>query len=121
MATAMKMVKGTQTTDPHLDQAFVPSGVLLVGGRFVLFALVYLLLRHLFRLIAGSSNDRMNTEVELVVLRHQLLVLKRQLGRPRLRRRDRLSMTAISGALPRLGGHLSSSARRRSFGGTESS
>ena len=30
-----------------------------------LFALVYLLLRHVVRLIAGSSNDQMNTEVEL--------------------------------------------------------
>jgi hypothetical protein len=43
----------------------------------------------------------MNTEVEVAVLRHQLMVLKRQVGRPRLRRRDRLFMTAISRALPR--------------------
>jgi hypothetical protein len=31
----------------------------------------------------------------LVILRHQLMVLKRQVGRPRLRRRDRLFMAAI--------------------------
>jgi putative transposase len=67
----------------------------------VLFALVYLLLRHVVRLIAGSSNDRMNTEVELLVVRHQLMVLKRQVGRPQLRRRDRLFMAAISRVLPR--------------------
>jgi transposase len=66
---------------------------------FVLFALVYLLLRRLVRSIAGSSNGQMNTEVELVVLRHQLMVLKRQV-RPRLRRRDRLFMAAISRLLP---------------------
>jgi putative transposase len=65
----------------------------------VLFALVYLLLRRLVRSIAGSSNGQMNTEVELVVLRHQLMVLKRQV-RPRLRRRDRLFMAAISRVLP---------------------
>src|SRR5947207_6908609 len=43
----------------------------------------------------------MNTEVEVVVLRHQLMVLKRQVGRPHLRRRDRLFMAAISRTLPR--------------------
>jgi hypothetical protein len=37
----------------------------------------------------------------VVVLRHQLMVLKRQAGRPRLRRRDRVFMAAISRALPR--------------------
>jgi putative transposase len=67
----------------------------------VLFALVYLLLRHVVRLIAGSSNDQMNTEVEVLVVRHQLMVLNRQVGRPQLRRRDRLSMAAISRVLPR--------------------
>lgn len=67
----------------------------------MLFALVYLLLRHVFHLIACSSNEQLSTEVELVVLRHQLMVLKRQVGRPRLRRRDRLFMAAISRALPR--------------------
>lgn len=67
----------------------------------MLFALVYLVLRHVVRLIAGSSNDQMNTEVELVVVRHQLIVLKRQVGRPQLRRRDRVFMAAISRVLPR--------------------
>ena len=67
----------------------------------MLFALVYLLLRRVVWLTAGSSNELLNAEVELVVLRHQLKVLKRQVGRSRLRRRDRVFMAAISRALPR--------------------
>jgi len=66
----------------------------------VLFALVYLMLRRVVRLLAGSSGD-LDGDVEVVVLRHQLMVLKRQAGKPRLRRRDRLFMAAISRTLPR--------------------
>jgi putative transposase len=67
----------------------------------VLFALLYLLLRRMVGLIAGCSNERMNTEAEVLVLRHQLMVFERQVGRPRLRRRDRLVMATSSRALPR--------------------
>lgn len=67
----------------------------------MLFALVYLVLRRVVLSIAGSSNEQMNTEVEVVVLRHQLMVLRRHVAKPRLRRRDRLFMAAISSALPR--------------------
>jgi putative transposase len=66
----------------------------------VLFALVYLLLRRLVQLVAGSSNHR-SSDVEVVVLRLQLKVLKRQVSKPRLRRRDRLFMAAMSRTLPR--------------------
>lgn len=66
----------------------------------MVFALVYLLLRRLVRLLAGSIGD-LTSDVEVVVLRHQLMVLKRQARRPRLRRRDRLFMAAISRVLPR--------------------
>ena len=66
----------------------------------MLFALLYLLLRRVVRLIAGSSND-LDHDIELAVLRHQLMVLKRHVGRPRLRRRDRLFMAALGSFLSR--------------------
>jgi putative transposase len=73
-----------------------------MGGRSVLVALVYLLLRRIVRLVAGSPSD-LNSDVEMVVLRHQLMVLRRQAGRPRLPLRDRVFIAAMSRVLPRAG------------------
>src|SRR6266540_5868237 len=59
-----------------------------------------MLMRWLVQLVTRSSND-LTTDVEVVVLRHQLMILKRQVGRPHLYRRDRLFMAVISRTLPR--------------------
>jgi hypothetical protein len=65
---------------PFFGSGFVGSGpLLLVEVRSVLFALIYLLLRRLVRLLANSSND-LSSDVELMVLRNQLMVLKRHVG-----------------------------------------
>jgi putative transposase len=69
--------------------------------RFVILNLLYLVLRRVVWLIVSSPSDQMNTEVELLVVRHQLMVLKRQVRRPRLRRRDRVFMAAVSRVVPR--------------------
>ncbi len=49
-------------------------------------------MRRVLRL-SGISSD---TEVEVLVLRHELAVLRRQIKRPRLRRRDKVFLSAMS-------------------------
>ncbi len=63
------------------------------------FAVVYFLLRLVLRLAPeGEDRDR---EAEILVLRHQLKVLSRKAGSPRLRRLDRMLLAAFSRLLPR--------------------
>jgi hypothetical protein len=85
----------------------------------VLFAVMYLLLRRLVRLLANSSKD-LKGDVEVVVLRHQLMVLSATSpsgsspSRPLVHARD--EQDASSGSI----GPRSRSAHRRSFAGTGS-
>jgi transposase InsO family protein len=66
----------------------------------VLLFLVFLAMRRLLRVFAGSSSVAA-LELENAVLRHQLTVLRRTAKRPPLRRRDRLLLAAAGGLLPR--------------------
>jgi len=56
-------------------------------------------LRVVFRV--APSGDERDREVEILVLRHQVKVLKRKAGRPKLRRRDRVLLAAAASILPR--------------------
>ena len=94
-------LKGTQTVDNVAEQAF-PSVLLSLPRRDspVLFALLYLVLRRLIGWAAGSPAAERSKDIEILVLRHQLEVLHRQMPRPRLWRRDRLLLAAASRVLP---------------------
>jgi len=58
----------------------------------MLFSLLYFLVRRLLG-AGGRLDDR---DIELLVLRHQVKVLQRQVARPRLNRRDRVLLAAAS-------------------------
>ena len=68
----------------------------------VAFSLMYLGLCRALSLVASSRRCETDKDVELVVLRHQVRVLERQLhGRVRYRRVDRAILAALSRLLPR--------------------
>ena len=49
----------------------------------------------------APESDAREREAEILMLRHQLAVLKRKAGRPKLRRRDRMLLAAFSRLVPR--------------------
>ena len=64
----------------------------------MLFSLLYFLVRRLFG-AGGRLQDE--KDIELLVLRHQVKVLQRQVKRPRLNRLDRVLLAAASRAMTR--------------------
>jgi putative transposase len=67
----------------------------------VVLSLVYWVLRRVLELLVLRMRSRRANEIELLVLRHQLRVLERQVGRPRFEPADRVLLAALSHALPR--------------------
>jgi hypothetical protein len=64
----------------------------------MLFSLLYFVVR---RLLGAGGHRRDEKDIELLVLRHQLKVLQRQVTRPRLNRLDRVLLAAASRRLPK--------------------
>lgn len=64
-------------------------------------SLVYLLLRQVLQMLTQLARDDGAKDVELLVLRHQVAVLRRQVHRPDLGPADRVVLAALSRLLPR--------------------
>lgn len=65
-------------------------------------AILYFVLRLVLRLARlAPEGDACEREAEILVLRHQLAVLERKAGRPKLRRLDRMLLAAFARLVPR--------------------
>ncbi|SIM47110.1 helix-turn-helix domain-containing protein [Micromonospora cremea] len=64
-------------------------------------SLVYLLLRQILQMLTQLARDGGAKDVELLVLRRQVAVLRRQVHRPDLQPADRVVLAALSRLLPR--------------------
>ena len=62
--------------------------------------LVYLLIRQILQMLTQLARDGGAKDIELLVLHHQVAVLRRQVHRPELRPDDRVVLAALSRLLP---------------------
>ena len=81
-------------------------------------SLVYLLLRQVLEMLTQLARDGGAKDVELLVLRHQVAVLRRQVHRPALEPADRVVLAALSRLLPRTRWSAFLVTRPRCFAGT---
>ena len=71
------------------------------GGECVLWSFLYQAFCRSFQLLALRLRSSERNELEILVLRHELAIARRQLGRPRPSAADRALLAALSRALPR--------------------
>jgi hypothetical protein len=64
-------------------------------------SVVYVVACRLFELVVLLARGQRTKELEILVLRHELSILRRQVSRPRFEPRDRLVLAALSRVLPR--------------------
>jgi transposase InsO family protein len=67
----------------------------------VVISCFYWLFRHLLGFLVVRCRSDAANEVEILVLRHELAVLRRQVGRPSCRPADRVFLAALARMLPR--------------------
>jgi putative transposase len=118
--TAVLSVHAHRTSSPRGDLSLEPVGfansstalsratsslgsVLLPWSKEgrLLWSFVYLVVRNLFALVWLLGRPRRSKELEILVLRHELAILRRQASRPKLTRADRALLASLSRPLAR--------------------
>jgi putative transposase len=67
----------------------------------LLVSVLYIVVCRLLELVVLLGRRERAKELEILVLRHELSVLRRQVGQPRFELHDRLLLAALSRMLPR--------------------
>ncbi len=67
----------------------------------MLWSLAYVVVCRLFELVVLCCRSPRSKELEILVLRHELSIMRRQVKRPQLQEADRLLLAALSRGLPR--------------------
>jgi len=67
----------------------------------LIWSFLYLVVRNLFALVWLLARSRRSKDLEILVLRHELAILRRQAARPKLTRADRALLAALSRSVPR--------------------
>ncbi len=66
----------------------------------MLWSFAYLVVRNLFALVWLLGRSPRSKDLEILVLRHELAILRRQASRPKLTRADRALLASLSRSLP---------------------
>ena len=59
-------------------------------------SLLYMMLRRMLELLAVMARSDIDKDVEILVLRHEIAVLRRQVKRPRYRPSERAWLSALA-------------------------
>ena len=86
---------------PNRRPARVGSASVAGRSQRVFLSFLYWSLRRLLELVVLRCRSEREKEIEILLLRHQLRVLERQVARPQLTQADRALLAAFSTLLPR--------------------
>src|SRR5215207_294777 len=92
---------GSETRFRGLTDGSIPSPFPDSGGRYVVWSFFYVALCRLLQLVVLLCRSERSKELEILVLRHELSILRRQPRRARFRPVDRAILAAFARGRPR--------------------